>query len=79
MDGVEINDGAIIAAGAIVTKDVPPYTIVGGVPAKEIRIRFTEAQIEILLDLKWWNWDIDKIAENAECFLNIDDFVSKKL
>ncbi|WP_300699623.1 CatB-related O-acetyltransferase [Bacteroides sp.] len=63
MAGVHIGDGAIIAARAVVTKDVPPYTIVGGTPAKEIRKRFTADIIEQLLMLKWWNWPIDRIKQ----------------
>ena len=60
MAGVHIGDGAIIAARAVVTKDVPPYTIVGGTPAKEIRKRFDAEVIQQLLMLKWWNWSTDK-------------------
>ena len=63
MAGVHIGDGAIIAARAVVTKDVPPYTIVGGTPAKEIRKRFDAEVIQQLLILKWWNWSSDKIRQ----------------
>ena len=63
MAGVHIGDGAIIAARAVVTKDVPPYTIVGGTPAKEIRKRFDAEIIQQLLLLKWWNWSTDKIRQ----------------
>ena len=61
MAGVHIGDGAIIAARAVVTKDVPPYTIVGGTPAKEIR--FDAEVIEQLLIQKWWDWSTDKIHQ----------------
>jgi len=63
MAGVYIGDGAIIAARAVVTKDVPSYTIVGGTPAKEIRKRFDAEVIEQLLILKWWDWSTDKIHQ----------------
>lgn len=63
MAGVHIGDGAIVAARAVVTKDVPPYTIVGGTPAKEIRKRFDAEVIEQLLIQKWWDWSTDKIHQ----------------
>ena len=62
-DIVHIGDGAIIAARAVVTKDVPPYTIVGGTPAKEIRKRFDAEVIQQLLMLKWWDWSADNIRQ----------------
>jgi len=63
MSGVHIGDGAIIGTRAVVTKDVPPYTIVGGTPAKTIRKRFDDNVIEFLQELKWWDWDIEDIRE----------------
>jgi virginiamycin A acetyltransferase len=66
MPGVQVNDGAIIATNSCVTKDVPPYTIVGGNPAKEIRKRFDEDTIKFLIELKWWDWSIEKITENLD-------------
>ncbi len=66
MAGVKIGDGAIIATNSTVVKDVEPYAIVGGNPASEIKKRFQKATIEKLLELKWWDWDIEKITKNIQ-------------
>lgn len=77
MPGIKIGDGAIVGAGAIVTKDVPPYAIVAGNPAKLIRYRFSESQIESLLAIRWWEWSDEKIrAEQPSFFGSIDDFIA---
>ncbi|QYY57852.2 Vat family streptogramin A O-acetyltransferase [Dehalococcoides mccartyi] len=66
MPGIKIGDGAIIAARSVVTKDVAPYTIVGGNPARVIKTRFSSEIVNILLEIKWWDWDIEKITRNLE-------------
>ncbi len=64
LSGVTIGDGAIVGSRAVVTKDVPAYTIVGGVPAKSIRRRFPDKIIEMLLQLQWWDWPKERIDQN---------------
>jgi len=71
MEGITIGDGAVVGAGAVVTKDVPPYTIVGGVPAKEIKKRFSEKEIEFLINLRWWDKEEEWIKQYAEFFTDI--------
>jgi len=76
MAGITVGDGAVIAAGAVVTKDVAPYSIVGGVPAKEIKKRFDDEKIEALLSLQWWNKDEKWLKENASMFMNVEGFIN---
>lgn len=70
--GVKVGHGAVIGAGAVVVKDVPPYAIVGGVPAKVIRYRFSPEIIQRLLELEWWNMDEEILKENI-CFFQRDN------
>lgn len=72
LQGVRIGDGAVIGTGAVVTKNVEPYSIVGGVPAKLIRKRFSQKNIDYLLQLKWWDKEEKWIKENSEYFENIE-------
>lgn len=74
MPGVNIGDGAIIGAYAVVTKDVAPYSVIGGNPAQEIRKRFSQQDIERLLKIRWWDWPIEKISRNVQLLTssNID-------
>lgn len=72
MPGVKIGDGAIVAAKSVVVKDVAPYTIVGGNPNKCIRQRFSDDIIKSLVEIAWWNWDIEKITRNLEIIVAVD-------
>ncbi len=67
--GVQIGCGAVVAANAVVVKDVPPYAIVAGVPARIIKYRFSQELIDRLIELQWWNWNDEKIKDNKELFL----------
>lgn len=81
MSGIKIGNGAVIAANSHVVKDVPAYSIVGGNPAKVIKYRFSQEQIEKLEKIQWWNWEDQKIKENVDllCSNNIDEFICKHL
>ena len=79
MPGVHIGDGAVIGANSVVAKNVQPYTIVAGNPIKEIRKRFSNDEINILLEIEWWNWDIDKIINNLDIILGNDVSKLKEL
>ncbi len=75
MDGVKIGDGAIVAAGAIVIKDVKPYEVVGGIPAKHIKFRFKEYHISKLLSFAWWDKDEEWLEVNYKLFLDSEKFL----
>jgi virginiamycin A acetyltransferase len=81
MSGVKIHNGAVIGATATVTKDVPPYAIVAGNPAKVVKFRFTPKQIDSLLKISWWNWTEDRIKTEAMLLWsdNIDEFIDRHL
>lgn len=76
LTGVTIGDGAVIAANSVVTSDIPPYAIAGGTPAKVIKYRFSENIINLLLEIKWWNWDIDRIKRNKQLFYS--EYIDEK-
>jgi len=76
LDGVVIGNGAIIGAGAVVTSNVPPYAVVGGVPARVIRYRFAPEQIDSLESSQWWNWDIERLKSNHLIFHDVEKFTS---
>jgi len=81
MSGVKISNGAVVGAGSTVTKDVPPYAIVAGNPAKVVKYRFNEKQIESLLKISWWNWTEDRIKTEAISMWSnkIDEFIDRHL
>jgi len=79
LDGVTVGNGAIIGSNSVVTKDVPPYAVVGGVPAKVIKFRFQAEEIEQLLEIKWWNWNEDKLRMHADIFDDITIFLKDEI
>lgn len=72
--GTEVHDGAVVLAGAYVVKDIPPYSIVGGTPAKIIGYRYSEDEINFLLSVKWWDKDPNWIKENWKLMTSLEDF-----
>lgn len=78
MPGVKVGDGAVIAANATVTKNVEPYSIVGGNPAKLIKKRFSDEMIELLLKLQWWNWNEKRIFDKLEQLVSLNDISALK-
>lgn len=76
ISGVNVGDGAVLLAGAVITKDVPPYAIVGGVPAKIIKYRYSEADIKLLLESRWWNKSLTWIQEHKAAFLDFNHFIT---
>ncbi len=79
LSGVTIGDGAVIGAGAIIAKDVRPYAVMVGNPAREIKRRFTDEQVDALLRIRWWDWPDKKIADNSDLLMSerIDEFIAQ--
>jgi acetyltransferase-like isoleucine patch superfamily enzyme len=79
LDGIIIGNGVVIASGSIVTKNIPDYSIVAGVPAKVVKMRFDSDKIKKMLDSKWWDWDIYKIRKYSNKFNDVDDFINSQI
>lgn len=77
LSGITIGHGAVLATGAVITKDVPPYAIVAGVPGKILRYRFSQEEIDFLLNFQWWNKDLNWIEENVSLFSDMNLFYNK--
>ena len=73
--GIKIGDGAIIGTNSVVTKDVKPYEIVAGNPAKHIRFRFTEEQIKKLEEIKWWDWPLEQIKQRIHLIADVNKLI----
>jgi virginiamycin A acetyltransferase len=78
MANVCVGHGAVVAAGSVVVKDVPPYAVVAGVPAKTVKMRFDDEQVKKLLAIAWWDWPEERVRANMELFYgNVDTFIEK--
>ncbi len=77
--GVKIGDGAVVAGNSVVVRDVDPYSVCGGVPAKMIKKRFENEEIKKLLLIKWWDWELEKIKKSVPllCSDNVKDFINE--